>query len=375
MSDDVLTKPTVYLDPVVFSKIHSWTFQCESEISGLGLVKIHDTNSLHVYDLFLLKQECTKSDTELDCDEINRLVGELSLEGEEENLRFWWHSHAGMDVFWSGQDTKTMRILRNQNFLLSLVSSRKDNKLNLLFNLALFSPLEISINNPNFKIGSPEMEEFCKTEIEEKVTEKFHASNFSPPYQSAFANLKGGFNTAAHWKPHIEDWDDQLIEKYDVDIEDDEAEFYKLVHEVEEALYSRLHDNPETVKEGIKKTALYISNSKLKEANIRSCTNRRQITGEVRFLKHFLKNNIIFTDRELSYKIEDMIDKYLDIYSNNISSLKDAKDSIIDIVYLFNAANLEFEEIEQENPKKEGKLPKVSENIKAKNIKAKGKKK
>jgi hypothetical protein len=127
----------VIISKLASQKIHEWTDLAPGEISGLGVVDTVKNDEgfyeLHVKDVWLLKQECTGHDTELDDGAVADLMIQWMDEGEGNDQKplFWWHSHVNMGVFWSGTDDQCVRNLIDGahdepgRFLLSTVVNKR----------------------------------------------------------------------------------------------------------------------------------------------------------------------------------------------------------------------------------------------------------
>lgn len=123
MSIDTNTNMKVTIDPVEQEKIWWYVDKCDKEISGLGrVVKVEDGH-YHVTKIYLLKQECSAVETELDDEAVAALLFE-SRDDEGEML-FWWHSHVNMGTGWSGTDHDTMKQLGKSGMIISSVFNKK----------------------------------------------------------------------------------------------------------------------------------------------------------------------------------------------------------------------------------------------------------
>lgn len=120
--------PTVHLDERVFQKIMHWCRKAGSfEVSGLGNV-IYDpkTNVFLVNEVYLLEQENTGTTSDIDEKALGKLMYEHHKSKVEGELKFWWHSHADMGVFWSATDMATIRQLGGEGSFLSTVFNKKE---------------------------------------------------------------------------------------------------------------------------------------------------------------------------------------------------------------------------------------------------------
>lgn len=118
----------VHIDEEAYQKIMHWVRKANNyEVSGLGTVVYDKENHvMRVTDAFLLKQENTQSTTDIDEHSIGELEYEVHKSQSPGELRFWWHSHCNMKVFWSGTDMSTIEQLGNGGWFLSTVFNLKE---------------------------------------------------------------------------------------------------------------------------------------------------------------------------------------------------------------------------------------------------------
>lgn len=167
MSDDKL--PGIYIMPEAMAKLETYIQLTTNEISGLGLVEPW-AGDLLIRDVFILEQECSASETELDEKALTDFLVEcVKQDLDPTTVRLWWHSHANMGTFWSSQDTSTIAKLRNDGWLLSIVGNRaRDYRCRL----DLWSPLAMTLDQLPLQIAHvdhPELKEQLQAEIEQKV--------------------------------------------------------------------------------------------------------------------------------------------------------------------------------------------------------------
>lgn len=105
------------------AKIWNWVDLCPQEISGLGTV-IVKAGEIYVDKVFLLDQEVSATETELDPQSVVQLMNTLSRE-DADRLKFWWHSHVNMGVFWSGTDERCISNLLGTTMVTSVVYNKK----------------------------------------------------------------------------------------------------------------------------------------------------------------------------------------------------------------------------------------------------------
>ena len=167
--------PDVYIDAEAMAKIRAWTHHAPGEVSGLGLVETTISEgrleSVEITEAFILKQECSGSSTELDQQDIARLLCELEQQGKADQLKFWWHSHGSLPTFWSQTDDENIERLRTGDFLLSIVVNRSWDS---LARIDWYSPLQVTLDQLPLNILLPEsrgLHARCHKDVEELVAE------------------------------------------------------------------------------------------------------------------------------------------------------------------------------------------------------------
>lgn len=112
----------------IYDQIMHWIFKAgKNEISGFGTIKYDaEKKDFMVMKAILLKQENQASHTEIDPQSLMKAMYELrNAEGE---MRWWWHSHVQMGVFWSGTDMDTIQDLGKNGWILATVFNQKHEK-------------------------------------------------------------------------------------------------------------------------------------------------------------------------------------------------------------------------------------------------------
>lgn len=109
----------------------------KDEISGFGTVRFNEeTGVFTAVDAYLLKQTVSGGSTEMEAAAIAR---ELFLRKEEPGALKWhWHSHVQMGVFWSGTDMNLIRQLGGRGWLLATVFNQ-----HRAYRTAFFQPVEL----------------------------------------------------------------------------------------------------------------------------------------------------------------------------------------------------------------------------------------
>lgn len=114
--------PKVVIDDMVYQKIMWWVNKSNNEVSGLGKVRrVGDV--IHVIDVMLLPQKNSGSTTDIEGDDVGKAMFELK--DTEGDLRFWWHSHVDMAVFWSGTDMDTMKKVAAGGWFVNTVFNKR----------------------------------------------------------------------------------------------------------------------------------------------------------------------------------------------------------------------------------------------------------
>jgi len=119
-------KPKVIIDEAVAAKVNHFVHKSNYEVSGLGIVRVLDNGTLHVVDTVLLPQKNGSTHTDIEPEDVCKLMYEMrDIEG---HLKWWWHSHVDMGVFWSGTDMDTMKKFGAGGWVLSTVFNKKGEK-------------------------------------------------------------------------------------------------------------------------------------------------------------------------------------------------------------------------------------------------------
>jgi hypothetical protein len=102
----------------VHQKVMHWVLKADKEVSGFGTI-VRDGDTLRVHDAYLLKQEVGSAHTDIEAEAVNRLL--YTSRNDPGELRWWWHSHVRMSVFWSDTDKKTILELGGQGWIAATV--------------------------------------------------------------------------------------------------------------------------------------------------------------------------------------------------------------------------------------------------------------
>ena len=111
------------------AKVMHWIKKADFEVSGFGkVVRIHNdetnTDTFKVVSAHILKQSGGAAHTEIDGNALAKLMYTSRL--EEGELKWWWHSHVNMPVFWSGTDTKTIESMGVNGWITATVFNKRN---------------------------------------------------------------------------------------------------------------------------------------------------------------------------------------------------------------------------------------------------------
>lgn len=115
----------IIIDQNVHDKIMHWVRKSDKEVSGFGtVIRNEETGSFEIQDAFLLEQEVGAAHTDID----DKALAKLMFETKDHtgDLKWWWHSHVNMDVFWSSQDKETILELGKHGWIIASVFNKSE---------------------------------------------------------------------------------------------------------------------------------------------------------------------------------------------------------------------------------------------------------
>lgn len=115
-------KAKIEIDQKVYHKIMHWIDKSSVEVSGLGKLTLKD-GVYRVTSAMLLPQKNGATHTDIEGDAVGKAM--FMLKDEPGDLRFWWHSHVNMDVFWSGTDKDTIHKIGQGGWFVSTVFNKR----------------------------------------------------------------------------------------------------------------------------------------------------------------------------------------------------------------------------------------------------------
>jgi len=162
--------PDICITSEVYRKIKAYADLCENEISALGSVKVVD-NMILIDDIFLFEQVVTGTSTELSSKAISQFICDYIKNGKDPStLKFWWHSHVNMGVFWSGTDTSTIDRF-SSDWMISMVSNKRNE---FKIRVDIFSPFRMYMDDLPLNIDyDKSFNANIKREIDVKVKHEY----------------------------------------------------------------------------------------------------------------------------------------------------------------------------------------------------------
>jgi len=166
---------TVLIEAAAWARLRHWVnLAGNDEVSCLGLIEeIKDCDritALLVSDIYLLEQEVSGADTELEDKAVANLMIHLATEGvDTSRLKCWIHSHSTMKTFWSGTDEECCSQLINDSYSVSIVTNLRGD---ILTRIDIYNPFRVTLNAIPTRIHctcSKELEELYTVEFEAKV--------------------------------------------------------------------------------------------------------------------------------------------------------------------------------------------------------------
>jgi hypothetical protein len=167
--EDISFDMKIEIDEKVFEKIMYWIDKADFEVSGLGKIVVdREKNIIRVVDAVLIKQEGSSAATELDAASVGKAM--FLLKDSPGDLRWWWHSHVNMGVFWSGTDQGTIKQLGSNGWFTATVFNKKREFLSAFVQS---SPVRVVIADVATRVDkSIYVNEAWDKEYAENVTEK-----------------------------------------------------------------------------------------------------------------------------------------------------------------------------------------------------------
>lgn len=157
------------LPKAIEKKIHDYVMSVDSEIAGMGKVRVEGDNII-VEEVMIYQQEVTMGTADLSPQAMAKWQSDLvRAGGSPKQWKLWWHSHNTMAAFFSARDTATIDLQTEGDWMVSLVvNKRKDRECRL----DTYRPFRMHLDKLSIEIegGVPEYE--VPADIVAEVLEK-----------------------------------------------------------------------------------------------------------------------------------------------------------------------------------------------------------
>jgi hypothetical protein len=179
----VATGTHIVIDNMVYQKIMHWVNKSNYEVSGLGKIT-YEKGCITVIDAMLFPQKNGSAHTDIEGEHVAKAM--YLLKDTPGDLRWWWHSHVNMDVFWSGTDRDTIdKISEGGWFAATVFNKRHEMKSCLNMNTPL--PLGMIDNIPTQAI------QFLDPEL---------IKAWDADYEKNVDNMMKGYSQYPNWGGH-----------------------------------------------------------------------------------------------------------------------------------------------------------------------------
>lgn len=148
-----------------------WIDKCDFEISGLGIIEVIE-GIPYVTDVFLIDQENTATSTDLKPESVNRAM--YDRRNDQGEIKFWWHSHVNMGVFWSDTDKETITELGKNGWFISTVFNKKREYKTAI---STFEPFAFMMDDVKTQIVSS-MPDSIKTALDQEYDSKVKTKTY-----------------------------------------------------------------------------------------------------------------------------------------------------------------------------------------------------
>lgn len=116
----------LYIPDDIYQQVMYWVNKSKLEVSGLGKVMVDDDGDLMVTSAFLLPQECGGASTDLDPTAVAKAIFTMKDDPTPGEIKWWWHSHVQMGVFWSNTDRETIAVTAKFGWFAATVFNQKE---------------------------------------------------------------------------------------------------------------------------------------------------------------------------------------------------------------------------------------------------------
>lgn len=203
-----MEKPKVVIDNLVYRKIMHWVNKSSNEVSGLGTLTLEEGGIFRVTSALMLPQRNGAAHTDIEPEDVNKLLFETR--NEPGNLRFWWHSHVQMSVFWSGTDMDTIKKLGAHGWFLSTVFNQKNEMRSAYYS---FDGLQTPFGNQSLFLDELETQVEAAPHPDATEWDEEYTKNVLPPKAARWDNWRDNYMErnrewydAREWDSDINGW-------------------------------------------------------------------------------------------------------------------------------------------------------------------------
>lgn len=199
------------LNNITYQKMMSFVDNCQDEISGLGKV-VKNGNDYTVTDIALFQQNVSSVSSDITAEALAKFQVELIKKGESlEDWCFWWHSHASMDVFFSGTDIDTINSSTEFPYLISLVTNHEHDftaRIDVYQHARLHAEMDVAVEPYTDEINKD-----CIEEINKKVTARATLYNHQSKMGFDYKNRDNFNGISVNLDDYSYEYDDE-VENY-----------------------------------------------------------------------------------------------------------------------------------------------------------------
>jgi len=204
----------LYIESDAWHKIQYYVDTCKTEVSGLGKIERRD-GDFYVTDVKIFAQDVSGAHSDIEAQALAEFQVELLKDGENPaNWTLWWHSHANMNVFFSGRDIATIDESTDFRYMVSLVTNHAHD---LLARVDVYDParlhteLDVTLLLPEVP---KKIADECQKEIDTKVRKKVSVSHKGKQTSFGFKSVSDVSRVAYPYSDFLYDDDDYGAYKY-----------------------------------------------------------------------------------------------------------------------------------------------------------------
>lgn len=119
------SKMSLFIPRNIYDKVMYWVNKSRYEVSGFGSLEYDEKEHYFVVtDVILLKQKVGATSTEIEAEAMGKAM--YRMRDNPGGLKWHWHSHVDMNVFWSSDDMEIIRSLGQQGWIVASVFNKKE---------------------------------------------------------------------------------------------------------------------------------------------------------------------------------------------------------------------------------------------------------